>query len=129
MTVSTFFLVHTIERMNTVVPVSYRRIFHGYGVYHRGVQFAVLLNDQVYFRADDDSRHLYDEQGLPQFAARSSGSLRSDFYQIPPSFINNTDLLQYWMRVAIDAAARCGDPEDESLDTPSLPRRRMIYFR
>ena len=59
MTVSNSFLLHAVASMSHIAPISYRRIFNGYGIYHEGVQFAIIINDRLYFRADEASRELY----------------------------------------------------------------------
>ena len=51
MTVSNIFLERVITCLSHVAEISYRRIFNGVGIYHQGVQFAIVVNDHLYFRA------------------------------------------------------------------------------
>ena len=73
---STPFLLQAIASMSSVAPVSYRRLFGGYGVYHHHVQFALIVRDHLYFRADEESRPLYIAKHmtafLPEAASDSS---------------------------------------------------------
>jgi DNA transformation protein len=118
MTVSHDYLARTIERLANVVPVSYRRIFNGYGVYHRGVQFAIIVNNQLYFRADELSRALYQAKGMLPFQPGSLERADSSFYQLPGEVLENTAELMYWMRTAVDAAEHGYD--DAEQDEPKI---------
>lgn len=125
MTVSQDYLAHTIERLANVVPVSYRRIFNGYGVYHQGVQFAIIVNDHLYFRADEMSRALYQAKGMLPFQPGSLERSESSFYQLPNEVLQNTAELMYWMRTAVEAAEHGYD--DVEVETPGLdlPLRQL----
>lgn len=106
MAVSTFFLVHTIERFSKLQPVTYRRIFNGYGVYHQGAQFAILLNDQIYFRADEESWCFYEEHAFTPFASHLMDDLPCNFYRVPAESLSDLDSLEYWMLIAIESTRR-----------------------
>lgn len=109
MAVSTFFLVQIIERFSKLQSVTYRRIFNGYGVYHQGAQFAILLNDQVYFRADEESWFFYEEHAFTPFASHVMDDLPCNFYLVPAEAIVDIDSLEYWMLIAIESTHRsCG---------------------
>ena len=98
MAVSTHYVAHAVECMARVAPVSYRRIFHGVGIYHQGVQFAIIVNDHLYFRADEYSRSLYEQRGMAPFRPAAADMVESAFYQVPeavlerPADQNYTDI-------------------------------------
>jgi DNA transformation protein len=120
MSVSQHYLALTIERLARVVPVSYRRIFMGYGVYHRGVQFAIIVNDHLYFRADELSRQLYQNNNMPPFQPGAVERAESSFYQLPDTVLENPAELIYWMRTAFEAAQHGFDIEQDEpfVDAP-----------
>lgn len=111
MSVSQDYLARTIERLASVVPVSYRRIFNGYGVYHQGMQFALIVNDHLYFRADDYSCLLYERKGMKPFQPGRIESTESCFYQLPEDVLANPAELVYWMRTAVEAGMQGYDLE------------------
>lgn len=119
MTVSHAYLDRAIANLSRVAEVSYRRIFNGVGVYHRGVQFALIINDKLYFRADDDSRSLYMQQGMSAFQPRAAVQVESCFFQLPEQVLITPSELHYWMRIAVEAA-KTGDFRDDetTLETP-----------
>lgn len=124
MSVSNHFLLHAIEAMAGVSPVSYRRIFNGYGIYHDAIQFAIVINDHLYFRADDYSRGLYLEKKMTAFQPHALASIESSFFQLPDEVLTNQSELRYWMRIAVEAAQNAYAPEDEESLTET-PIRHM----
>lgn len=113
MTVSNHFLLHAVESMAFVVPVSYRRIFNGYGVYHQHVQFAIIINDHLYFRADDFSRGLYLSKKMAAFMPTTLSEFDSHFFQVPDEVLNNPAELKHWMRIAVESAQNGYSLEDD----------------
>lgn len=124
MTVSNRFLLHAVERMSLVVPVSFRRIFNGYGIYHHAVQFAIVINDRLYFRADDHSRPLYTAKHMSPFLPTALSAGESNFFQLPDDVLNQPAELIFWMRIAVEAAQGGYSLED---DEPSfaMPVRHL----
>jgi DNA transformation protein len=120
MTVSNHFLLLAVESMSHVAPVSFRRIFNGYGIYHHGVQFAIVINDRLYFRADDYSRSLYTAKHMMPFLPSALGSNESNFFQLPDEVLFHPAELIFWMRIAVEAAQGGYSLEDDepSIDMP-----------
>lgn len=119
MNLSHAYLDRVIASLSRVAEVSYRRIFNGVGIYHRGVQFALIINDHLYFRADDYSRPLFIERGMQAFQPRVAVQVESCFFQLPESVLNIPSELKHWMRIAVEAA-HSGDFRDDetTLETP-----------
>lgn len=120
MAVSTHYVARAIECMARVAPVSYRRIFHGVGVYHRSVLFALIVNDRLYFRVDEHSRALYEQQGLRPFQPAAAERAESAFYEVPESILERPSELLQWMRTAVEAG-RIGyslEQDEPHIDAP-----------
>lgn len=113
MTVSNHFLLHAVESMSHVAPVSFRRIFNGYGIYHHGVQFAIVINDRLYFRADDYSRSLYIAKHMTPFLPSTIGNSESNFFQLPDDVLAHPPELIFWIRIAVEAAQGSYSLEDD----------------
>lgn len=56
-------------------PVTLRKMFGGYGVYHDGLMFALVADDILYLKADAENARYFDEQGLGQFEYLRDGIL------------------------------------------------------
>lgn len=124
MTVSNHFLLNTVESLSQVAPVSYRRIFNGYGIYHQGVQFAIVINDHLYFRADDYSRSLYIAKRMTAFSPTAIGNSESNFFQLPEEVLAQPAELIFWMRIAVEAAQGSYSFDDDELGV-NIPIRHL----
>ncbi len=117
MTLNSTFAKHALEMMVAVAPITYRRIFNGIGIYHKGVQFAIILHDCLYFRANEDSRCLFEANLMPAFQPPGVDSVESFFFQLPNEVLQKPDELKYWMRIAVEASHQGDFLDDEtSLD-------------
>jgi DNA transformation protein len=122
MSLSNSYLDYVIASLSRVAEVAYRRIFNGAAVYHHGVQFALIVNDRLYFRADDCSRPLYQQQGMNSLQPRGV-SLQSDFYQLPDSLLNEPGELRHWLRIAVEASDNNYSPEEDPSIIQQVPQR------
>mgnify|MGYP001627428879 CR=1 FL=1 len=123
MSLSNAYLDHVITHLSRVAEVAYRRIFNGAAVYHHGIQFALIVNDRLYFRADEYSRPLFQQQGMHSLQPRGV-SLQSDFYQLPDSLLAQANELRYWVRIAVEASTANSSPEEEDTSIISFTPRR-----
>ena len=126
MTINNHFLLHAVERMSQIAPISYRRIFNGYGIYHLGVQFAIIINDRLYLRADEQSRHLYLAKHMTAFLPAAITTGESNFFQLPNEVLSQTPELLFWMRVAIDAANDVGSSDVNEFGTNMTTRHSKL---
>jgi len=124
MTVSNSFLLHAVASMSHIAPISYRRIFNGYGIYHEGVQFAIIINDRLYFRADEASRGLYLAKRMTAFLPSTVGVGESNFFQLPEDVLTHPAELIFWMRIAVESA-QGGYAQDENEANPPLTVRQV----
>ncbi len=124
MSVSQPALSRALHHLSQVAPVSYRRIFAGIGLYHQQHLFAIMTDDRVYFRVDDDSRQPYLDRSMAALQPRGVGFWESHFYQLPEAVLEDSSELLFWMRAAVEASqAPLPEPAYESAPAPSALRR------
>ncbi len=82
--------------------VSPRRMFGGYGLYHRGVFFGIVSGDQLYFKTNDQNRPDYLESGMSPFQPSEKQTL-SSYYEVPAEVIEDGEQLIEWAHKAIAA--------------------------
>lgn len=104
MAVSDHYLSEVLECLSQVAPVSYRRVFSGVSIYHRGVQFALIAHDRLYFRVDEASVELYRLRDMRPLQPEAALSSARPYYEVPQAVLHRPGELLYWMRAAIDAA-------------------------
>lgn len=101
------FANYVVEQMAGFGPVQAKAMFGGFGIYRDGLMFGLIVSDQLYFKVDDQSKHLFVDRGLPPFQYESKGKVSSlRYHQAPPETYDDADEMAQWARVAYDCALR-----------------------
>lgn len=101
------FVDYVLELMTPLGTVRARRMFGAHGVYLDGLMFAIIEDDTLYLKVDDQSRELFEDQGLSPFTYRSKGkTVTLSYYQAPADALEEGDALCEWARHGFDAALR-----------------------
>ncbi|QDF97685.1 transcriptional regulator [Azoarcus sp. DD4] len=100
------YLEEVFERFGAV---SARRMFGGYGIYHDGLMFGLVVDDTLYLKADAQSVGEFEAQGLLPFEyVRSGKPIRLSYYRAPDDILDDRDLAAIWAQRALAAALRAG---------------------
>jgi DNA transformation protein len=106
MPVSQNYCDYVLEQLAGLGKVVAKRMFGGMGLYHKDVFFAVLDDDQLYFKVDDVSRPDYLSAGMPPFQPTKDGPASKTYYQVPNFVLEDEKTVQEWARKAITAAKK-----------------------
>ena len=93
-----------LAQLDALGDVTARAMFGGIGLYHRGVFFAIVAGDVLYFRVDDGNRRDFERRHAPPFqpyAERAS----TKYFAVPADILENADDLAAWVRKAVRAAS------------------------
>jgi DNA transformation protein and related proteins len=103
------FVEHVIETMRAFGPVETRPMFGGWGIYHQGVFFALILEDALYLKTDDGNRAGFDARGLEHFTFEKKGERIVTHYRaVPEEALETPAEMARWARSAYAAALRAG---------------------
>lgn len=82
--------------------VTGRRMFGGYGLYLRGQFFAILADDEMYFKTDEDTRLQYKERGSKpfQFAKKTGQVMTTSYWLVPENVLEDRFEVANWARIA-----------------------------
>ena len=106
------FVTHLLDLMEPLGPVSARRMFGGYGIYLDRMMFALVADDSLYLKVDDDSRGEFEAAGLEPFRYTKKGkSYQMSYHAAPEDALEDAELLRDWARKAVDAAMRAARSE------------------
>lgn len=84
-----------------------RRMFGGYGLYHRDLMFALIAGDALYLKTDAQSAHWFRERGLAPFEYVKQGKpTKLSYYAAPEEVFDDPDQCVLWASRAFDAAVR-----------------------
>jgi DNA transformation protein and related proteins len=104
MAVSREYLEYIIDQLNAFGSVDARRMFGGAGIYHDGVFFGLVADDNLYFKVDDGNRADYEAAGSGPF--RPFGTYSMSFYEVPADVLEDSDDLKKWATKAVAAAMK-----------------------
>jgi len=95
-----------------VGPIATRRMFGGIGVYSDGAMFALMADDVLYMKADDETRAAFETAGSHPFTYEGKGRpVRTSYWRLPDSALDDPDELKAWADLALAAAQRGRRPE------------------
>jgi DNA transformation protein len=105
MPVSSDYLNYVLEQLAGLAGVSARRMFGGVGLYCEELFFALVDNDTLYLRVNDDNRADYTAHGMGQFrpyADRPEVSMT--YYETPAEVLEDPAQLVVWAQRSVAAA-------------------------
>ena len=103
----TAFAEFVLELFSSWRPVTARRMFGGYGVYHAGVMFALIADGQLYLKVDDESRGAFEAAGLSAFVYEAKGRrVALSYYRAPDAMLDEPEVAREWAERGWQAALR-----------------------
>jgi DNA transformation protein and related proteins len=108
MTASDGFIDFLKDLLDNLGPVTVRRMFGGAGMFVDGVMFALILDDTLYFKADDSNRPDFEAEGLAPFsyATKDGRNTIMSYWRCPDRLFDDPDEMAAWARKALAAARR-----------------------
>jgi DNA transformation protein len=107
MPVSKSFVAHALDLLGLAGPVQARAMFGGHGLYLRGAMFGLLDDDELFLKADDESRGAFVEAGCRQWTYPSpKGTMAMGYWRPPDAAHEDPEAMLPWARLAIGAAER-----------------------
>jgi DNA transformation protein len=101
------FLTHVLDQLDAVGPVSARSMFGGFGLYLRGVMFALIAEETLYFKTDAVNRSAFEEAGMRPFVYENKGrKVAMSYHEAPPDTLEDAEALAELARNAYAAAQR-----------------------
>jgi DNA transformation protein len=117
------FVELAVESLRTFGPVTTRRMFGGWGIYRDGVFFALIAEDTLYFKSDEESRAEFERASPGPFVFTKKGErIVTHYYAVPEDAFEDPRVMARWARLGYAAALRAAKK-------PRPPRRRPSPFR
>lgn len=103
------FVEHVVETMRLFGPVEAKRMFGAWGLYHRATFFALIADDTLYLKADDETRAEFAALGLETFTFELKGgteTIETSYYRAPDEALESPPVMAEWARKGYGAALR-----------------------
>ncbi len=110
MAVSAELLEFLSEQMSGFAPVSRRPMFGGAGFFRDGRMFALVAGDTLYLKADAETAHHFDAEGLTAFTygTKAGDHTITSYRRAPASCLDDREEMARWCGIAWSAALRAG---------------------
>lgn len=107
MATSNDFVNHVSELLAPAGHVVTKRMFGGHGVYVDGLFMAIIVNDELYLKADAVTRAVFDAESLAPFVyAKDGREMALNYRRAPEAAMDAPHLMLPWARRALEAALR-----------------------
>lgn len=99
------FLTYILEMLAPLGQPSGRRMFGGYGIFNHDLMFAIVVDQQLYFKTNNNNVMEYISRGLPPFTYQRRGKRVSlNYYLAPDEILDDSEALLPWAQRAYQAA-------------------------
>lgn len=106
------FVDHLKEIFSGFGDIRARRMFGGYGLFHKDLMIGLVANDILYLKADDDSAAMFTEKGLTAFEYVKNGkSMQMSYFLAPEEIFDDPAEAERWASLAYEAAMRSRKPK------------------
>ena len=107
MAVSAGYQTFVLDQLRRVLPdVRAKRMFGGVGLYAAELFFALIDDDVVYLKVDDETRPDFEQRGLQPFQPFGEGTATMQYYPLPEDLLEDPDALRPWAERAVAVARR-----------------------
>ena len=101
------FIHHVAELLASAGHVVTKRMFGGHGVYIDGLFMAIIVDDELYLKADDVTRAAFDAEDCAPFVYSKDGKdMTMNYRRAPDAAMDAPHLMLPCARRALEAALR-----------------------
>ena len=108
------YLEFLLEHLAPLGTITQRRMFGGHCLYCNGTVFALAAGNDLYLKADAESRDAFVARGLKQFNPFGDPEMIMNYFQPPPEFFEDADALKQWGKMAVEAGKRGAKPKSST---------------
>lgn len=95
------------EQMAGLGEVRAKAMFGGFGYYLAEGMFALSIEEQLYFKVDDQNLPAFEARGLEPFRYESKGKVHAlRYFLAPPEVFDDRDAMRHWAGLAYEATQR-----------------------
>lgn len=100
------YVEYLTEQLSPLGEIASRAMFGGHCLYCDGVVFALVAGSELYLKADDENRRMFEQRDLQPFKPFEDRDEVMSYYQAPPEIFEDPDAMRMWCGPAVRAGAR-----------------------
>jgi DNA transformation protein and related proteins len=100
---------YVVEDVLGEIPyITSRTMFSGYGIYQRGVIFALIAEGELYFKVDEKTKGEYKERGSRPLSCDMPGGKKPmlSYWLLPEEVMENREEVARWVADAVATSKR-----------------------
>ena len=101
------FTSYVVDLMQSIGPVSAKRMFGGYGIFLKGLMFGLIVDSVLYLKVDKESENDFKARGLEPFTySRKGKGVELSYFQAPEESLEDDEEMNSWAAKAYSTALR-----------------------
>jgi len=100
---------YVVEDVLGEIPgITSRAMFSGFGIYKKGIIFAIIAEGELYFKVDEKTEADYKAHGSRPFTYEMPGGKKTmlSYWLLPEEIMENSEELPEWVDAAVAASKR-----------------------
>ncbi len=100
------YLHYVLDLLSELEKVTYRAMFGGYGIYLNGIIFAIIADDELYFKVDQTSIDMYKKYNSEPFSYTTKNGKKAvmSYWQVPCSVLEDDKTILEYAKAAYNAS-------------------------
>jgi|SRR5579883_2009754 len=99
------FVALACETLAPLGDITSRAMFGGHALYCDGLVFALIGNNTLYLKANNETEKIFLAAGLEAFRPFPDKPETMRYHRAPDNFFDDPDVMRYWAGVALQAAS------------------------
>lgn len=92
------FVNYVLDLLSPHGNIRARAMFGGYGIYKDGIIAGIIIQDELYFKADKESATDYEAAGSRPFSYLSNGKMvKMSYWLVPLDIMEDEKLIGEWL--------------------------------
>lgn len=102
------YLTYVLEKLEPHGPIKARAMFGGYGIYYGDVMFALIADNELYFRVDQESEKAFIEYSSKRFVydGMKNKAVSLPYFTLPEEILESYTELPRWIETAYKTALK-----------------------
>ncbi len=101
------YLAYVLDMLQPHGQITAKGLFGGHGIYYKGIIFAVIVENELYFKVDDHTREDYDEYDSQPFVyIGKTKTVTMPYMTLSESILENREELPLWIEKAYQVSLR-----------------------
>lgn len=104
------YLEFLLEQFSPLGEITSKSMFGGYCLYCEGTVFALLADNALFLKADDENRQRFVDRGLKAFRPFPDKDVSMSYFEAPPEIFEDSDAMRDWVGESVAAGKRSAKP-------------------